>query len=72
MGQQGQFAFVVKPDNTVEARPVVVDRELGGETVIAKGLAAQETVVTDGQLQLVNGTKVEVVAEKPSGKEGPA
>lgn len=72
VGQRGQFIFVVKPDKTVEARPVVVDRELAGETVIAKGIAADETVVTDGQLQLVNGTKVEVVTETPSGKAGPA
>ena len=70
MGQQGQFVFVVKADKTVEARPVAVDRESAGESVIAKGLAVEETVVTDGQLQLVNGTKVEVVAENPTGKEG--
>jgi multidrug efflux system membrane fusion protein len=56
-GQQGQFVFVVKGDLTVESRPVVVEREIGDE-VVAKGLNPGETVVLDGQLQLVPGAKV--------------
>jgi multidrug efflux system membrane fusion protein len=72
VGQQGQFIFVLKPDETVQSRPVVVDREIGGQSVIAKGIAAGETVVTDGQLQLVSGTKVEVATEGEPAKEGPA
>ncbi len=72
VGQQGQFVFLVKQDQTVEMRPVVLDRELGNESVIAKGVKAGETVVTDGQLQLVNGTKVQVVTPGRAGKEGPA
>ena len=60
-GQQGQFAFVIKPDMTVEARPVTLDRSTDGQAVIAKGLAAGEQVVTDGQLRLVPGvSKVEL------------
>ena len=59
-GQQGQYVFVVKPDLTVESRPVAVDRTLDHETIIGKGLNPGETVVTDGQLQLVPGTKVEI------------
>jgi multidrug efflux system membrane fusion protein len=60
-GQQGQFVFVIKPDMTVEARPVTVDRSADGQAVIAKGLEAGEQVVTDGQLRLVPGvTKVEL------------
>jgi multidrug efflux system membrane fusion protein len=60
-GQQGQFVFVVKPDMTVEARPVTLDRSTDGQAVIAKGLTAGEQVVTDGQLRLVPGvTKVEL------------
>ncbi|TRZ98397.1 MAG: efflux RND transporter periplasmic adaptor subunit [Deltaproteobacteria bacterium] len=58
-GQQGQYVFVVRPDLTVEARPVVTGEVFGGETVIGKGVAAGEKVVTDGQLRLVTGTKVE-------------
>jgi membrane fusion protein, multidrug efflux system len=66
-GQQGQFVFVVKPDMTVEARAVTLDRSNDGQAVIAKGLAAGERVVTDGQLRLVPGvTRVELkqAAEK--------
>jgi multidrug efflux system membrane fusion protein len=59
-GQQGQYVFVVKSDQTVESRPVAVDRTLDHETIIGKGLHPGETVVTDGQLQLVPGTKVEI------------
>jgi multidrug efflux system membrane fusion protein len=59
-GQAGQYVFVVKPDMTVEYRPVVVAGSIGAETVIQKGLAAGETLVTDGQLRLVPGMKVAV------------
>jgi membrane fusion protein, multidrug efflux system len=64
-GQQGQFVFVVKPDMTVESRPVQVDRALNDdETVISRGLSPAETIVLDGQLQLIPGVKV--VVKKPS------
>jgi membrane fusion protein, multidrug efflux system len=59
-GQQGQYVFVVKQDLTVDSRPVVVDRAINDETVIGKGLNPGETVVIDGQLQLIPGTKVEI------------
>jgi multidrug efflux system membrane fusion protein len=59
-GQQGQFVFVVKPDMTVETRPVIVSRSSDGQSVVDKGLAPGERVVTDGQLRLVPGSKVEL------------
>jgi multidrug efflux system membrane fusion protein len=68
VGQTGTYVFVVKPDMTVESRPVVVDREIAGQSVIAKGLSPQETVVTEGQLRLVPGAKVEARTQAPSGK----
>jgi multidrug efflux system membrane fusion protein len=57
-GPEGSYAYVVKPDNTVEMRPVTVARVAGTETVVASGLAAGDTVVTDGQLRLVPGSRV--------------
>jgi multidrug efflux system membrane fusion protein len=57
-GQQGQYVFVVRSDSTVESRPVVVLQSLNQESVV-EGLRPGETVVTDGQLQLVPGAKVE-------------
>jgi multidrug efflux system membrane fusion protein len=59
-GQQGQFAFVVKDDMTAEVRTVVVGRTLGTESVIEKGLAPGEKVVTEGQIRLMPGAKVEI------------
>jgi multidrug efflux system membrane fusion protein len=59
-GQAGQYVFVVKPDRTAEYRPVVPGEVVEAQTVIQKGLAAGETVVTDGQLRLVPGVKVRI------------
>ena len=58
-GQQGQYVFVVRPDLTAEVRPVTTGEVFEGGTVIGKGVLAGEKVVTDGQLRLVPGTKVE-------------
>jgi multidrug efflux system membrane fusion protein len=64
-GQRGQFIFVVKADQTVESRNVTVTRTIGRKAVIAKGIAPGETVVTDGQLRLYPGAKIQPV---PAGK----
>ncbi len=61
-GQKGTYLFVLGPDKTVELRPVAVAFEHGDEAVIASGLSAGETVVTEGQLRLVAGAKVDVKA----------
>jgi membrane fusion protein, multidrug efflux system len=61
-GQRGQFVFVVKSDQTVESRPVTVARTIGRKSVISKGVAPGETVVTDGQLRLYPGAKIQPVA----------
>lgn len=68
-GQSGQYVFVVKADNTVEQRPVTSVTAFEGYAVIDKGLAPGETVVTDGQVRLMPGAKVEIkrsTAEKPA------
>jgi len=59
-GQQGAFVFVVKPDQTVDTRRVVVARTQGSETILTSGVEPGESVVTDGQPRLVQGAKVEV------------
>jgi len=61
-GQQGQYVFVVKPDQTVELRNVTVVRAVDNESVIKDGLKAGETVVTDGHLRLTAGSRVSIKA----------
>ena len=66
-GRQGQMLFVVKPDNTVEMRPVTTGASVGIKTVIEKGLAPGETVVVDGQMALFPGAPVRIVEPAKSG-----
>jgi multidrug efflux system membrane fusion protein len=61
-GQQGQFVYVVKPDNHVEIRPVTAGRPFGSKIAIDSGIAPGETVVTDGQLRLFPGAQIKAVA----------
>jgi len=65
-GQQGPYVFVVTPDLTVQPRPLELGRRLATETIITKGLAPGERVVTDGQLRLVPGSRVEIKSAKAS------
>jgi multidrug efflux system membrane fusion protein len=64
-GQTGQMIYVVKPDQTVEPRVVMVGAGHGRKVIIDKGIAAGETVVTDGQLRLFPGARIQAV---PGGK----
>ena len=57
--QNGSTVYVVKADSTVELRNVKVTRTAGDNTLLADGVKAGETVVTDGQLRLLPGSKVE-------------
>lgn len=61
-GQRGQMVYVVKTDQSVEPRPVVVGETVGKKVIIDKGVAPGETVVTDGQLRLFPGARVKPVA----------
>lgn len=70
-GQQGSYAFVVTPDLTVESRPVTVTRRTNGETVIGQGLQPGEKVVTQGQLRLFPGAKVEIKNDPGKAEERP-
>jgi len=64
VGQNGTYVFVVK-DGVAEIRPVTVDRTFDMQSVISKGLEGGETVVRDGQLSLVNGTRVAPRQDNP-------
>ncbi len=59
-GPNGQFVFVVKPDMTVQNVPVTVSSTVDGLDVIPKGLQPGDKVVTDGQANLIQGSKIRV------------
>jgi multidrug efflux system membrane fusion protein len=63
-GPKGFFAFVIKPDNTVEVRPVETGQNDRGQVLVTKGLSAGERVVVDGQLRLQPGTPVQATEDK--------
>ena len=65
-GQKGPYVFVVKADSTVEARVVKVGRRLPREVTIDDGVKAGERIVTDGQLRLVPGARVDAKPPKAS------
>jgi multidrug efflux system membrane fusion protein len=67
-GQSGQYVYVVEQGGTAAVRPVTPGPVAGGRTAIESGVAAGETVVTDGQLRLTPGAPVVV----KSGIGGPA
>lgn len=62
-GPNGQYVYVLKSDMSAVVRPIQVARTVGAESIIAKGLAKTEKVVTRGQLRIVPGAKVVVRSE---------
>jgi multidrug efflux system membrane fusion protein len=65
-GQQGSYVFVVKADGTVESRAIAPGLTLDGDTVVQKGLTPGERVVTEGQIRLVPGARVDIKASTPA------
>jgi multidrug efflux system membrane fusion protein len=63
VNQDGSYAWVVRPDSTVEMRKVTVVRQIGEEMVVTGDLKPGEQLVTEGQLRLENGTKVEILKQ---------
>ena len=61
---QGQYVFVVGPDQTVETRRVVVARTVADKSVLAGGLESGEIVVTDAKFPLRSGSRID-----PSGSD---
>ncbi len=68
--QTGPYCYVVKPDTTVEVRPVTVQRTWRDLAVIASGVQAGETVVTDGQLRLAPGARAVIRAAAGAAEAG--
>lgn len=69
-GPNGLFAWVVKEDNTAEARPIRTSTTTGERTIVTSGLQVGERVVTDGQYKLQKGAAVIVVEPHTAAKQG--
>jgi multidrug efflux system membrane fusion protein len=67
-GPDGTFVYVVKDDNTVTVRPIMVQQQDDLQAVIASGLMASERVVTTGFGRLAEGTKVDVASAENAGQ----
>jgi multidrug efflux system membrane fusion protein len=68
-GQNGPFVYVVKADQSVEPRPIVVGQTVQDRVIVEKGVATGETIVTDGQSRLFPGAKVKdasIPADRPA------
>lgn len=66
----GDYVYVVDQDKAV-TRPVVTGRSVGDDVVITDGLTPGETVVTDGQLRLVPGARVQIRNLQPAERSTP-
>ena len=67
-GQDGNYIYVVKQDRSVEVRPVTTGPRIDQELVIDKGIEEGETIVTEGQLRLAPGSRVQIGDRKGGGR----
>jgi len=71
-GPQGTYAYLIKPDKTVEMRPIKVAQTEGNLALVDEGLQPGEQVVVDGQYKLQPGAHVELTTPQPSKEARPA
>jgi multidrug efflux system membrane fusion protein len=69
-GPEGPYAYVLKPDDTVQRQAVGVEETQDGLAVVTKGLAGGEKVVLDGQYRLTEGARVKIDAAPAASKAG--
>jgi membrane fusion protein, multidrug efflux system len=65
-GPQGTYVYLVKPDSTVERRPIALGHQDDATDIVTGGLAEGDQVVTDGASRLSEGAKVNVVEPPPN------
>ena len=59
-GQQGTYVFIIESDSTASMKRVTVEREAGDVSVISGDTRAGDRVVTDGQMLLRQGARVQI------------
>jgi multidrug efflux system membrane fusion protein len=63
VGLAGPYLLVVRPDLTVERRPVTIGNQFGNETIIASGIASGEKLITSGQEHITPGKQIKIQAD---------
>ncbi|MFI5001931.1 MAG: efflux RND transporter periplasmic adaptor subunit, partial [Reyranellales bacterium] len=71
-GPHGLFTWIVKPDNTVEPRPIQTGATTGDRTIVTSGVNDGERVVTDGQYKLQTNSSVTITAPSTAAAPGNA
>jgi membrane fusion protein, multidrug efflux system len=69
-GQQGSFVFVIQPDSSAATRKVAVERTAGDVSIVTGEVKPGDRVVTDGQLRLRQGSKVQIKLRADSARAG--
>jgi membrane fusion protein, multidrug efflux system len=70
IGQDKSFVYVARADGTAEIRTVKSGTTMDSMTVIEEGLKPGEQVITDGQLRLVPGSKIQIKGQGQRGQGG--
>ncbi len=65
VGQSGHYVYVVKADGTADKRPIQIGQRHGEQTVVYKGVAMDDQIVVEGQLNIYSGMKVEIATKAP-------
>jgi membrane fusion protein, multidrug efflux system len=71
-GPHGLFTWLVRPDNTVEVRPIQTANTTGDRTIVTSGVDNGDRVVTDGQYKLQANTPVNATPRKETASQGDA
>jgi len=71
-GPKGVFAYVVKPDSTVEMRPLEIGEDTGAVAIVEKGLQDGERVTTSNQYRLLPGIRIQAAAAAPAAADNSA
>jgi multidrug efflux system membrane fusion protein len=71
-GPHGLFTWVVKADNTVEARPIATDTTTADRTIVTSGVNDGDRVVINGQYKLQINSPVTITAPNSTAAHGDA
>jgi multidrug efflux system membrane fusion protein len=71
-GQEGEYVYVVRTDNTAESRPVKIGSVFENLSLVSNGLKVGERVIVDGQLRVAPNARVVVQSAQPASQDDAA